>query len=67
MPNDATVDTMMNIRTVDDFSGAKSINGGFGVRMCVFFSLTCGWRGKMKLLKIVGFVFLAHKLIGFGV
>lgn len=31
----------MNTRTVDDLNSEKSMNGGFGVRMCVFFSFTC--------------------------
>lgn len=39
---------MINIRTVDDLNGEKSKNGGFGVRICVFFSFTCNeieqWR-----------------------
>lgn len=41
MPKDDTDENIMNIRTVDDLNSEKSMNGGFGVRMCVFFSFTC--------------------------
>lgn len=48
-PNDAIDEHMINIRTVDDLNGEKSINGGFGVRICVFFSFTFKYRKKNKL------------------
>lgn len=33
MPNAATDDDSISIRTVDDLNGEKSMNGGFGVRI----------------------------------
>lgn len=55
-PNDAIDEHMINIRTVDDLNGVKSRNGGFGVRIWVFFSLTCK-KIKTKIANIKGYKF----------
>jgi hypothetical protein len=41
IPMPATAAMIISIRTVDDLIGDKSINGGFGAWIWVFFSFTC--------------------------